>query len=151
MKKLNIYLFLEDKNNELYVNNNPISRLLSNFKDIEIIILIIKNKLFLLAIFCFSINIIHNILYNYDEIIRIKYNEKNKDLAYNFYLNILINENPEVINYCYKLEYINNINNERNKIKDKFKLIFLAKCIIDLITNFRGTDEYNEDKNGEIL
>ena len=39
------------------------------------------------------------------------------------------------------------MNNERKKIKNKFKLILVAKCIIDLIHNFKGQEEFIEDEN----
>jgi len=147
--KIDILSFLNKKKG-LYINNDPIFELLSNYKDIEIF-LKEKDKLHLLTLFCFNAKIIHKILYNDEEIIKIKYDEKSNNLPYNCCLDFLIKENPEMINYIYSFDFINNINNERKKIKDKYKLIIMAKCIVDLIINFKGSDEFVEEETGEIL
>ena len=133
-----------------YNNNDPISKLISNYNDITKI-LKIEDKLKLSTFFSFHKEIIHKILYEYEEVINIKTDEQKKRLDYNFYLNLLINDNLEVINYSFPFDYIININNERKKIEDKYKLIFISKCIIGLIYNFKGTDEFNDDENQKIL
>ena len=135
-----------------YNNTDPISKLISNYNDITKI-LNIEDKLKLSTFFSFHKEIIHNILYEYEEFINIKTDEQKKRLDYNFYLNLLINDNLEVINYSFPFDYIININNERKKIEDKYKykLIFISKCIIGLIYNFKGTDEFNDDENQKIL
>ena len=133
-----------------YNNTDPISKLISNYNDITKI-LKMQDKLKVSTFFSFHKEIIHNILYEYEEVINIKTDEQKKRLDYNFYLNLLINDNLEVINYSFPVDYIININNEREKIEDKYKLIFISKCIIDLIYNFKGTDEFNDDENQKIL
>ena len=133
-----------------YNNTDPISKLISNYNDITKI-LNIEDKLKVSTFFSFHKEIIHNILYEYEEVINIKTDEQKKRLDYNFYLNLLINDNLEVINYSFPFDYIININNERKKIEDKYKLIFISKCIIGLIYNFKGTDEFNDDENQKIL
>ena len=133
-----------------YNNTDPISKLISNYNDITKI-LNIEDKLKVSTFFSFHKEIIHNILYEYEEVINIKTDEQKKRLDYNFYLNLLINDNLEVINYSFPFDYINNINNEREKIEDKYKLILISKCIIGLIYNFKGTDEFNDDENQKQL
>ena len=148
--RINLTLFCTNQISKFHIDKEPIIKLVSDFNDLETI-LETENKLNIVKFFCFYKKIIHNILYAYEEIIHINQNEQNKNLAYNAYLNILINDNLEVINYSYKLNYINEINRERRKIKDKYKLILFAKCIICLIDNFKQTDEFNDDEDIEIL
>ena len=148
--KINLTLFSINNKTKFYNDKEPLIKLVSDFKDLKII-LETDNKLNIAKFFCFYKEIIHNILYAYEEIIHINQNEQTKKLAYNAYLNILINDNLEVINYSYKLNYINEINHERRKIKDKYKLILFAKFIICLIDNFKQTDEFNDDENTEKL
>jgi len=87
----------------------------------------------------------HEILYNRDEVVKIGFDKQKKNLYYNFYLNLLIMENPEIVNYTYSLDFIKLINIERKKTSQKYKLIMLCKIIIDLISNYRQTDEFNEN------
>ena len=88
----------------------------------------------------------HKILYDREEIAKIELGEQKKNLYYNFYLNLLIKENPEIINYTYSLDFIKAINKERKKTLQKHKLIMFSKIIVDLIDNYRETDEYNENE-----
>ena len=148
--RINLTLFSINKKTKFDNDKEPLIKLVSDFKDLKTI-LETDNKLNIVKFFCFCKEIIHYILYNYEEIIHIYPNEQTKNLAYNTYLNILINDNLEIINYSYKLNYINEINNERQKTKDKYKLILFAKCIICLIDNFKQTDEFNDDEDIEIL
>ena len=92
-------------------------------------------------------NWFHKVLYNREEIAKIDFGEQKQTLHYNFYLNLLIKENPEIINYEYSLDFIKTINIERKKTSQKYKLIMLSKIIVDLIDNFRQTDEYNENED----
>ena len=87
----------------------------------------------------------HKILYEREELIKIEFEEQKRNLYYNFYLNLLIKENPEIKNYAYSLDFIKEINIERKKTSQKYKFIMLSKIIIDLIYNYRGSDEYNEN------
>ena len=89
----------------------------------------------------------HNILYKKDEFVEIEFEEQKNNLYYCFYLDLLIMENPEIVNYSYSFDFIKTINNERKKTFQKYKLIMFSKIILDLIDNYRETDEYNENKD----
>ena len=93
-------------------------------------------------------NDINKILYEEDKIIYIK-NYKNNRLSYNFFLSLLITENVNIINYHYSIDYIKEIYNRKINKVEKYKLIMISKLIIELIENFRGTDEFyqNESQN----
>ena len=89
----------------------------------------------------------HNILYKKDEFVEIEFEEQKKNLYYCFYLDLLIMENPDIINYSYSLDFIKTINIERKKTSQKYKLIMFSKIILDLIDNYIETDEYNKNKD----
>ena len=94
----------------------------------------------------FNSNWFHNVLYKKEQIVKIKNEEQKKNLYYCFYLDLLIVENPLIINYTYSLDFIKTINTERKKTSQKYKLIIFSKIILDLIDNYEGTDEYNENE-----
>ena len=135
-----------------YSTNEPFSKLKFRFENIRQI-LENEDKLNSIKLLHFLRNTIHATLYNEEEIIFIKNeNDKNnKEIAFYFYLDLLINENPEIINYSYSIEFLERINNKRKQIKGKFIIVILSKVIIDLINNFKGTDEYNEDEDKGFL
>ena len=72
--KNEILSFFCEKNTQYYAINEPISKIISNFKVIEKL-LKTEDQFNLLILFCLNINIIHNILYKYEQIIYIKYDE----------------------------------------------------------------------------
>ena len=129
---------------------DPLSNIFTNLNDIHSI-LNTGDDLNILKIFYFNRKTIHKLLYDLEEIIYIKFNKNKNNLASNFFLNILIKEDSSIINYSFSIEYIKKVNSERNKSKDKFKNIFYAKCILDLINNYKQTDEYNKDIDESIL
>ena len=54
----------------------------------------------------FNRNWFHKILYDKEEVVKIEFGEQKKNLYYNFYLNLLIKDNPEIVNYEYSLDFI---------------------------------------------
>ena len=120
--------------------------LLKNYSEIENILEL--NEIEFIKILYFNRIIIHNILYHEDKTILIKYDKNNK-LSHYFYLSLLINENANIINYHYSIDYIKEIYNRKINKVEKYKLIIISKLIIELIENFRGTDEFykNESQN----
>ena len=150
---LSLLLLKDDGKKELYYeNSDPFYRIFNQYKDIETFISKEKDKINTIKHLYFGKDIIHKILYEFDKNIKITYeDEKQKSLAFNFYLNLLINDNTEITNYTYSFDYINKLNDEQKKIKEKYKLILNAKIILDLINNFKNTDEYNEDEHEELL
>ena len=112
------FLLFYGHSNDSFNNNEPLYKLIIQYKEIERI-LEEGNKINIFKLLFFSKKTIHNILYNDDQIINIKYEDKMKRLDYNFYLNLLIKDCPEIINYSYSIEFIKKINNETNLIKDK--------------------------------
>ena len=81
----------------------------------------------------FNRNLIHDILYCFDKIITINYNNEKSTIIYNFYLSLLISNKPIFIDYDYSIDYIRKINYAKNIIYEDFKLVIFSKIINDLI------------------
>ena len=143
-------LFSHIANSLFYSTNEPLSQLKFKFADIRQI-LEKENKFNSIKLLYFLRKTIHTTLYKEDEIIFIQNDNNNKEIGYYFYLDLLINENPVIIDYSYSIEFLEKANNERRQIKDKYQKIILAKVIIDLIYYFKGTDEYNEEEDKDTL
>ena len=113
-----------------------------------------KNK----DIFSFLYNYkenVHSLLYKYDEIINLDFFEinKHKNLAPYFYLSMLLKDNSEIINYSYSLQFIKDLNELISDLEDSKKLskIILSKVLLELISNYKGLDNYEEENEKEII
>ena len=127
------------------------NELVVNFEEI-ITILKEKSGQFL-KLFYFNRNNIHDILYKENEIIFIDVNQIRK-ISELFYLDLLIKDNQDIINYEYSKEIIFNLYEELLKIKSDAKKVILAKIIFDLIENYKGfenIDEKVDEKGLNIL
>ena len=131
------------------LKNNPISKIikLDEIKELS------DYSNFLKFVY-FHKNTIHNILYEEEEIIYIK-DINDNDLCSYIYLNFLIDDNTNVVNYQYPFELIRKINNMQTKEdkKNNIKVILLAKIILNLTKNFEEIDEsaQNTTKNEKEL
>ena len=76
----------------------------------------------------------------------------NFHLSFLFYLDLLITDDPIIVNYSYPYKLIDIINQYFLKNNNEFysKLI-KSKIIYDLIQNFRGLEEYNKLKDKDCL
>ena len=128
--------------------NNPITKLLSDFNEIKKILTI--NDPNLLKFLYFNRNKIHKILYDLEEIIDLDGLKSSFYLYLYFYLSLLIEENPDVINYKYSINFIRNLNEEQIRENNKIiKKIILAKIIIVLISNYKQNENADEDEDGD--
>lgn len=71
----------------------------------EIKYIIELNNSEFISFFYFVKNDIHQILFEEEEIIDIQYDRKRIELPFLFYLNLLIRDNLEVINYSYPFNF----------------------------------------------
>ena len=99
-------------------------------------------------------NNIHALLYDYDENIKINEFKLKFDLDELFYLDLLIAEKEENINYTYDFDLLLNI--YKNLVKsfkdgndDFIYKIVACKILLDLIKNFCDSDNYDEIINEE--
>ena len=122
----------------LYNEGDPLNRIFKEYNDIKTFISKEKDKINAIKYLYFAKDRIHKILYHSGEVIIISpessEDKVRKSLAYNYYLDLLIKSESELINYTYSIDFIKILNNERRTIKDgyKYKLMFLAKIILDL-------------------
>ena len=146
--KINLCYNLLMKNKTIIKRQNL--NLLYNFREIEII-LDLKHKKEFLKFLYFNRQNIEDILYNEDKLIEIKEEDIKKEISDYFYLSLLIKSKKNIINYSYSIQIIKDIN-ERKKFKDNiFQKIIISKFILDLIDNYKGTDNYDEEIEEEVL
>ena len=132
--------------------NEPITKLLNKSYYLSIIQ---KKQKEITKIFYYHRSNINEILFNSKENIDIDINKISLKLSFLFYLCLIIEEEPDKINYQYSIEYIEEINDYiENKInellKQPYKLIILSKLLFILIYNFRGFNDKYKDKLEEI-
>jgi hypothetical protein len=129
--------------------NDQLMDLLNNFEEIEYCLRL--NYPQIIQCFYFFKNKIHKIIYEEEKIIDIQFDQTKLSLAYNFYLNLLINDNLAITNYSYPIQLIKELNNIQKNLNEKYKAIFYAKCIIDLINNYKELEIYDEENEEEEL
>ena len=131
--------------------NDPIFKLLTEYDEIQQIIN--SNKDNLMNFLYLNKKTIHRILYDNDEIITIENNMINNKLSYLIYLFLLIEDEKEIVNYEYSLDFIIDIYELLKQDNSKIKNILLSIIIAKLISNYRNTNnnsENDEDKLNEI-
>ena len=133
--------------------NEPINELLTNYEELENIIKSGKDRIYLFLYFTWSkVGTDDGILYNESKLINL--NEllnKNNNLSELFYLDLMINDDI-LENFKISLEFIENINNMQNLIKDElYKKVIYSKIIIDLIKNFNQNRENVSTENLEKI
>ena len=122
--------------------------LVTNYSEIGML-LEQKNGQFL-KLFYFNRENINEVLYEANEIISIDINQTKK-LSDLFYLDLLIKENENVVNYIFPKETFISLSDELLSIKRSPKKIILAKIIYDLIESFEGFGNYDEKINESKL
>ena len=162
MLKMNFFELIIHLSNKNFIKNDAEFIELSKFqnkKDIEETLIntnILEhnyklNKLEIVKLYYLNRLSIHNILYNLEKIVIVNYNnaKEEENFAYFFYLTLLIRENDSVVNYSYSIEYIKKIINifKKNINSNQYYDIIISKIIIELINNYKGLDEYEENEN----
>ena len=125
--------------------------LISNYEEIKNILDLKEENIYKYLYFNKKkIHGINGILYEEEEVINVDF-EIEKTMIFYFYLNLLINDNETIVNYLYSNKFINEITNLQKKIRDTiYKKIIISKIIIDLIYNYKQSDNYKEEEE-EIL
>ena len=142
---------IEDYKFGLFIQGNidPLTQIISNFDEIQELLNIKEQKI--MKLFYFNKTKLHNILYYEEEIINVDLFGISKDLSFYFYLVLLIKEDQLVVNYSYSINFIKDIH-MMNINEDKiYKKIIISKTIIDLINNYKNTDNFNEEEEEIIL
>ena len=92
----------------------------------------------------------HRYLYDHDKIMNIDF-DNHISLAFLYYLDVLIKEEPNLINYSCSYKYIIKINEFHNLTNEPIVQFVCAKIIIDLINNYKNFDENNEEDYKKYL
>ena len=127
-------------------SNQPFLNLLSNYKEIEEILELLDYKQITKFLY-FNRNEIEQILYKEEKIIEIKSNENN-DIAFYFYLYLIIKNNNSLVNYYYSFELIDEIN--KINYNNIFIKIIIYKIIIELINNYKNNDDYDNSEDEKL-
>ena len=94
---------------------------------------------------------IHEILYEEEEKINLDNIIDNKLSDY-FYLTLLIEDNKDMVNYEYSFDIFNNLFNQlKQDNNNNYKNIILSKIIIELINNYKGTNNYDPEQDNKKL
>ena len=139
-----------DKIQNLLLNHSTLySHSISLFRDYSEITQALKSiDINEVSKYCYSQNSnINKILENDDEIIEISNNKY--DLHFYFYLTLLIESNPDIINYSYKYDLISYLDGKNRIEKENLKRVIISKIIIVLIYNFRGFNR-NKSLNNDL-
>ena len=159
MNKLKLYAY-SCEHTYFESENDPIPKLIINLNEVKIIYEKYPNES--KKLFNFAKKIIHKLFYANDFVFELEKNDlyqKNQknyeiDLSELFYLELLIKDEPEIINYKYNIDYINEINNKlfNNSKEEDLRDLIGAKIIIDLINNYQNDDNNeSEEENGDKL
>ena len=139
-------------NQSEYIKNDPILNLFNDFEVIQTIFNINSNYINNLKILYFNKEKIENISLNINKVVEINFSENLDNLSYLFYFCLLIENSFYVVNYVYPINIIKEIN-EKCKIVNNsdYKKVIMAKIIIELISYYKETDKYDEEKEKEEL
>ena len=130
------------KFNHYYANNDPLTKLITNYNNIEEIRKE-NEKDFIKFLYLNNLEI-KKIIYDLNKPLYVPINENNfksyfnENYFYNyFYLSLLLKENEDLNYYLYSFDLIKKSYDYINLIKEdnKLKIILIAKIIIELINN----------------
>ena len=160
-------LFKSKKGNYIINKNRPFDPLLNLSKDIEEIKNNLKsNRQDVLNFLYFNMENIEKVLYNIDEIIYFDFDDKNNkyfliinnekieieqknEMAFLFYISLLINYNKNIVNFSFSIHLINKIISLNNIDENNlYKNILISKIILELI-NFYKSNQIFEEKNNK--
>ena len=132
-----------------YLVKAPLNNLISSFEEMGKLLNYLKeNKLNIPETIYFCMTNFHSILYKEEETINIESYNIEKELSNLFYLNLLIMENLETLNYEYSFDFIKSIH-DSNKEAKILKKVLVSKIILDLLKNYEGLNEYEENEDKE--
>ena len=146
-------LLLSISFNEYFENDWPENLLLNSYNELEQILDFADSNTF--RFLFFNRKRIEAILLEEQEILELDKFELNLKLFHNlFYLDLLLLNNDEIINYKCSLDFIKKVNSfikSNNNSENLIQNIIFLKAIIDLIKSYRQIDEYNEDIENKEL
>ena len=143
------------QNVPLLNDNDPITHLINSIKEVEEIYDKYPDES--KKLFYFMKNDLHKLFYDKDYVFQFDTKDLEKVLPDNsdtiglselFYFQLLISDQPEIVNYTFKIDYILQINNKlhNSPINNSLQNVIVAKIIIYLIDNYFANSGDEEDK-----
>ena len=143
------------QNVPLLNDNDPITHLINSINEVEEIYDKYPDES--KKLFYFMKNDLHKLFYDKDYVFQFDTKDLEKVLPDNsdtielselFYLQLLISDQPEIVNYTFKIDYILQINNKlhNSPVNNSLQNVIVAKIIIYLIDNYFANSEDEEDK-----
>ena len=136
---------------------HPIKGFLFNFfnsySDVELTLEYLKQHKYNIPKFLLlNKNYVHNILYQFEEKIKIDYSFEIKNELNNYFcLSLLIMDKPEIVNYSYSLKFVNDIHQFNIKQEKKLTKILISKAINDMINNLEDREDDEELCDNNLL
>ena len=98
-------------------------------------------------------NKINSKLFDLDKVISIISNDSTTKLSNLFYLEFLIADNSNTINYAYQMDLIAEIDNNIKKLSQNkyYKKALSMKTILNLINYYKGSDIYYKEKDKKAI
>ena len=127
---------------------DPIIKLFTKYPEIQKLETYLSKKKLIELIFN-NKDAIHTHLYQEENNIEINSDENSKSLVFCFYLSLLINDQPSIVNYIYNINYIRDIFSIMEKLENGLKQIIFSKIICILIDNYKGIEGYKEQEEKE--
>ena len=146
-------------NYPIYNSSDPICHLINSIEEVEEIYE--KYPYESKKLFYFMKNDIHKLFFEKDFIFPFNSKDLERALPKNsnkiklselFYLELLIRDEPEIINYSFDIDYIILINNKlfKKKIKNSVQCAIIARIILLLIDNYLNANEENLENIKEL-
>ena len=135
------------------LKDDPISLLITKYSEVEEYLKILcstKGEYIFKQLYLNVKNLL-DILYDEEEILNVKFEDCKKSLSEYYYLDLLINENKNVINFIYPLDFIKKIIIDNSDNKKPLSKLINSKIILDLIDNYINSDIYNEYNEKEEI
>ena len=146
--KLNLALYAQLSNSIEIEEESPLKSLISNFSDEDKERLINLKTPENMRFFYINYISIHKYLYDQDKTIEINSNNFRNNFINYFYLVLLIASDKDLVNYVYSIKIIQDLNNR--EIQANLNEIIIGKIIMELINNYKNSENYKEEQNNEL-
>ena len=146
--KLNLALYAQLSNSIEIEEESPLKSLISNCSDEELKRLINLKTPENMRFFYINYISIHKYLYDQDKTIEINSNNFRNNFINYFYLVLLIASDKDLVNYVYSIKIIQDLNNQ--EIQANLNEIIIGKIIMELINNYKNSENYKEEQNNEL-
>ena len=127
-----------------FIPTNDKISLISKFSQIDSLLKLKMERKFE-YIYLNKVNI-HKILQENKNIIKIQKNFHEKNIANLFYIILLIKYQPNITNYIYEFNYIENLNNLRKNGQNILTNFILSMIVIELINNYKEAEDFHDVK-----